>query len=122
MPVAMGLWTAVAHLGQEMEGITLQQRQTGPRAGCLVSLYLVKSPALMWLKAASRRGTRHFNAMHTSSESCCHLLYFRDGNSPTVRVKTEGDGLIYTHFFLSLHLFCLFLFVSFLKNSELQVR
>lgn len=43
MPVAMGLWIAVAHLGQEMEGITLLQRQTGPRAGYLVSLYLVTS-------------------------------------------------------------------------------
>lgn len=46
MAAAMGLWTAVAHLGQEMEGITLQQRQTGPRAGCLVSPLLGDVPCL----------------------------------------------------------------------------
>lgn len=81
----------------------------------------------MWLKVASRKGTRHFNDqapdIHSSSESCCHLLHFREGNSPTARVKTEGDGLLYTYFFLSLNFFLsFFLFVSFLKNSELQVR
>lgn len=58
--------------------------------------------------------------MH-NSESCCHLLHFREGNSPTARVKTEGEGLIYTHFFLSLHFF-IFLFVCFVFKKTLSCR
>lgn len=108
MAAAMGLWTAVAHLGQEMEGITLQQRQTGPRAGCLVSPLLGDVPCLDVAQSCFLERKQTFQCY---AHLLRVLLYFHDGKSPTARVKTEGEGLIYTHFFLSLHFFVFFCFV-----------
>lgn len=57
MPVAMGLWVAVACLGKREKTSHCSRSGQALEQGLL----LAEDPASMWPKVASRRGSRHFN-------------------------------------------------------------